>query len=275
MKYIANGIPCNMLHTIYREVCKDLDREYNCGGERKAGAHYCAPVYNPSLYMLTTKTQSHKLDEFIMANLFNESDPTDMAEKEFSARHVGNLSPLDGKRILDLALKLEVDKAKNYARTDIRPDGHEHVCSIDILTSQNKKRFTSLTKVIFDALKRCVPDFDGSEYDSIQCNFNQLMKKHTDNSNNGPSLVFAVGDYEDGELALYEEHHLSPNTYSAYDIQNRVLQFSGLIPHAVHKISPSRKGAKPTRISFVLYRRAQIDKPALNWTSLKALSDLW
>ena len=121
-------------------------------------------------------------DSYIMANLFKQSESLDLdvSETEVRPRHVGRLSQLDEKRILELSLTLQVDKVKNYSRADIRPDGDKHVCSIDILASKNKKRFNSLTQAIFDALKRCVPNFDSSDYDSIQCNCNQLMKKHTD-----------------------------------------------------------------------------------------------
>mmetsp|Transcript_9124 Transcript_9124/g.27328 ORF Transcript_9124/g.27328 Transcript_9124/m.27328 type:complete len:106 (-) Transcript_9124:400-717(-) len=64
-KYIANGIPCNMLHTIYNEVCADLDRELDSGGGRKA--KYCPPIFEPAVYNLSTKSKSQMIDEFIMA----------------------------------------------------------------------------------------------------------------------------------------------------------------------------------------------------------------
>ncbi len=70
------------------------------------------------------------------------------------------------------------------------------------------------------------------------------MKRHIDRINLGPSYIFAVGDYSDGELQIYDGDRPID-----YDIRSKILRFDGRTPHGVERIGPG------TRISFVIYRR--------------------
>jgi len=58
--------------------------------------------------------------------------------------------------------------------------------------------------------------FDRKAYDSIQCNYNRCMKKHTDRINRGPSLIFAVGDYTNGDLTIHRFDPINKHTSGKY-----------------------------------------------------------
>ena len=60
----------------------------------------------------------------------------------------------------------------------------------------------------------------------------------------GHSYIFAVGDYSDGELQVYDG-----DQPINYDIRSRILKFDGQTPHGVARIGSG------VRISFVVYKR--------------------
>jgi hypothetical protein len=61
-------------------------------------------------------------------------------------------------------------------------------------------------------------------FTSIQYNKNQQCKKHLDKNNVGVSLIIGLGDYEGGELIVYDEHGNNP---VKHDIKNKPLKFNG------------------------------------------------
>ena len=61
-------------------------------------------------------------------------------------------------------------------------------------------------------------------FTSIQYNKNQQCKKHLDKNNVGESLIVGFGDYEGGELIIYDEDGNNP---VKHDIKNKPLKFNG------------------------------------------------
>ena len=104
---------------------------------------------------------------------------------------------------------------------------------------------TSGNIAVDDILKSKIPGYANEPGKlSIQCNYNQPMNKHVDKINLGPSYIFAVGDYSDGELQIYDNDQPID-----YDIRSKIWKFDGQTPHGVARIGSG------IRISFVVYRR--------------------
>ena len=146
--------------------------------------------------------------------------------------------------VLSMALLAGVQHMKNHKRADIKPAGDEFVRSVDLLTGDNEK-FHQLGHIVDNLLKSKIPGYaDEPGKLSIQCNYNQRMNKHIDKINLGHSYIFAVGDYSDGELQVYDGDQPID-----YDIRSKILKFDGQTPHGVARIGSG------VRISFVVYRR--------------------
>ena len=88
-------------------------------------------------------------------------------------------------------------------------------------------------------------------HDSITVNHNIKTKMHVDGINIGPSLCFAVGDYQGGELVIQEKDGIVVR-----DVHARVLLYDGQTEHAVAKCVPE----VGERISFIVYRRAALEE---------------
>tara|TARA_R110000765_G_scaffold12698_1_gene39044 strand:- start:85 stop:588 length:504 start_codon:yes stop_codon:yes gene_type:complete len=66
-------------------------------------------------------------------------------------------------------------------------------------------------------------------FTTIQVNKNQQMKKHKDGNNVGESYIVGVGDYQGGELIVYDEFGENPKKI---DIKHKFYKFNGSIyPH--------------------------------------------
>ena len=61
-------------------------------------------------------------------------------------------------------------------------------------------------------------------FTTIQYNKNQQCKKHLDKNNVGESFIVGFGDYEGGELIVYDEGGNNP---VKHDIKNKPLKFDG------------------------------------------------
>eukprot|EP00629_Pelagomonadales_sp_RCC1024_P016424 CAMPEP_0119263296 /NCGR_PEP_ID=MMETSP1329-20130426/2746_1 /TAXON_ID=114041 /ORGANISM="Genus nov. species nov., Strain RCC1024" /LENGTH=161 /DNA_ID=CAMNT_0007262997 /DNA_START=99 /DNA_END=581 /DNA_ORIENTATION=- len=113
-------------------------------------------------------------------------------------------------------------------------------------------KFHQLGKIVDNILKSKIPGYANEPGTlSIQCNYNQQMNKHVDKINLGHSYIFAVGDYSDGELQVYDGEQAID-----YDIRSKIWKFDGQTPHGVARIGPG------VRISFVIYRHEVLQMKA-------------
>ena len=115
----------------------------------------------------------------------------------------------------------------------------------DIRQMISERTFTPKYKPVWDAtvtvFKENVPDFD---FTSVQYNKNQKCRKHKDGRNVGVSYIVGLGDYEGGELIVYDENGENP---VKHDIKNKFFTFDGSkYPHETADFTGNR-------ISLVFY----------------------
>ena len=78
---------------------------------------------------------------------------------------------------------------------------------------------------LYRLLEELMWDYDPSfKFTSIQVNDNQLCAKHKDENNVGVSYIIGVGDYEGGELRVWNE---DGTEYEDIDIHNKFISFDG------------------------------------------------
>jgi len=78
---------------------------------------------------------------------------------------------------------------------------------------------------LYRLLEELMWDYDPSfKFTSIQVNDNVLCVKHKDANNVGISYIIGVGDYEGGELRLWNE---KGTQYEDIDIHNKFISFNG------------------------------------------------
>jgi len=82
--------------------------------------------------------------------------------------------------------------------------------------SKHTEKFFHLFELITQFVRSIAPKF---EFTSIQVNKNVLCKPHKDVFNNGDSLIFGLGTYENGGELVIES--------IPYDIKRKVLVFDG------------------------------------------------
>ena len=85
--------------------------------------------------------------------------------------------------------------------------------------------------------------FPEHKWSSIQLNHNVTCTPHKDKHNNGPSIIFAVGDYIGSNLIIE-----TPENTQEIDIHNKIVLFEGA--RHTHYNSPLLSGNK---YSFVFY----------------------
>jgi hypothetical protein len=85
--------------------------------------------------------------------------------------------------------------------------------------------------------------FSDHKWTSIQLNHNVTCPPHKDKHNNGPSIIFAIGDYTGSELIIAND-----DGEVSHNIQNNIVSFDG--SKYTHWNSPLLSGDK---YSFVFY----------------------
>lgn len=106
--------------------------------------------------------------------------------------------------------------------------------------SRFSNKHPELYECLLNISKKYFPEHN---WKTIQLNHNVMCTKHLDKHNNGPSIIFAVGDYVGGDLII----ELPENTLQI-DIHNTIVSFEGHI-HP-HYNTPLLSG---TKYSFVYY----------------------
>jgi hypothetical protein len=78
---------------------------------------------------------------------------------------------------------------------------------------------------LYRLLEELMWDYDPSfKFTSIQVNDNQLCAKHKDTNNVGVSYIIGVGNYEGGELRVWNDNGTE---YEDIDIHNKFISFDG------------------------------------------------
>jgi len=97
-KYVANGVPCGMLHTIYETIINDLDREINSGGDENVQT--ISTCYSHHVVKLThTLPQAYKVDQYVMTNLFKDPDTDAFKEIDIDVTKKKELPPVKAKTL--------------------------------------------------------------------------------------------------------------------------------------------------------------------------------
>merc|ERR1712110_1404203 len=78
-------------------------------------------------------------------------------------------------------------------------------------------------------VKKAAPDF---EFTSIQLNKNSASALHVDSGNMGPSLIYAMGQFEGGELYVHGKGKVN--------IKKRWYRFDGNTPHCTYPFTGTR-----------------------------------
>ena len=82
-------------------------------------------------------------------------------------------------------------------------------------------KYTELYRLLEELMWDYNPSF---KFTSIQVNDNQLCAKHKDANNVGESYIIGVGEYEGGELRVWNE---AGTKYEDIDIHNKFISFDG------------------------------------------------
>tara|TARA_R110000772_G_scaffold25718_2_gene66834 strand:- start:10105 stop:10584 length:480 start_codon:yes stop_codon:yes gene_type:complete len=81
-------------------------------------------------------------------------------------------------------------------------------------------KYEEIKLLSFDILKKYDPEF---KFTTIQFNKNKKMVKHIDGRNIGESYILGLGDYEGGELIVYDNNDIP----TKHDIKNKYFKFDG------------------------------------------------
>jgi hypothetical protein len=112
--------------------------------------------------------------------------------------------------------------------------------SIGPQLSYFSKKHPRLYECLVNISKKYFPEHN---WKTIQLNHNVTCTPHKDKHNNGPSIIFAVGDYVGSNLVIE-----LPEKTQEIDIHNTILSFEGSIH--LHYNTPLISGNK---YSFVYY----------------------
>merc|ERR1711879_753605 len=99
-----------------------------------------------------------------------------------------------------------------FSRENVRPDGNQSIEAFPmgfvkaytgrICKSISLNNSPNLAILINKFMSQEASRF--SRWTTIQCNKNYAAKLHVDHNNTGPSAIIALGDYDGGELWLYD-----------------------------------------------------------------------
>tara|TARA_Y100000593_G_C4283750_1_gene324202 strand:- start:699 stop:1199 length:501 start_codon:yes stop_codon:yes gene_type:complete len=107
-----------------------------------------------------------------------------------------------------------------------RPCNAKNGNLINLSCNLKKKKYNELFNITNDFMKTHHPD---KEYTTIQYNQNHKCLKHKDGRNVGESYIIGFGDYEGGELIVYDKDGNNP---VKHDIKHKFFKFNGaLYPH--------------------------------------------
>lgn len=84
----------------------------------------------------------------------------------------------------------------------------------------NMEKYEEVKSLSFELLQKYDPEF---KFTTIQFNKNKKMIKHIDGKNVGDSYILGLGDYEGGDLIVYDEND-KPNKIN---IKNKFHKFNG------------------------------------------------
>jgi hypothetical protein len=91
----------------------------------------------------------------------------------------------------------------------------------------SRKTETPKYKIIWEMARKIMNEYDPDfKFTTIQFNKNHKMKKHLDKNNVGCSYIVGLGNYEGGELRIWNERDEDPKDI---DIKNKFYKFNGYI----------------------------------------------
>ena len=89
----------------------------------------------------------------------------------------------------------------------------------------SKLSFVPKYKELYRMLEELIWEYDPNfKFTSIQVNDNNLCSKHKDSHNIGISYIIAVGNFDGGELRIWNE---TETEYEDVNIHNKFLSFNG------------------------------------------------
>ena len=97
---------------------------------------------------------------------------------------------------------------------------------------------------LYKELKTIGKKIDPLAFNAIQVNDNYQCKKHIDKNNVGKSMLFSIGDYDGGDLVIYEDE----DHPQKYNIAYSPILFDG--SEYYHEVLPIKHGH---RYSFVFF----------------------
>ena len=141
-------------------------------------------------------------------------------------------------QIYNTILKIgKLPKQKRYnirTNPDVIPRGavfgliklRQYVAKIkDIELYPSKLSFVSKYKELYRMLEELMWEYDPNfKFTSIQVNDNNLCSKHKDSHNIGISYIIAVGNFDGGELRVWNDDETE---YEDVNIHNKFLCFNG------------------------------------------------
>jgi len=167
-----------------------------------------------------------------------------------------------------------------YSRPNVTPDGALYISAFcmglvlnyhqGLMCSRHMKANPRLLLLIASWFNSKCPGF---VYTTIQLNRNYSAKMHVDGNNHGWSMIIGLGDYEGGDLWIYDPEgaekmqvkdplrgypELKPGTWipgKRVNIKNKFVKFDGNQPHAALPFDG-------TRMSLVFFTRKK-------WTEMK------
>lgn len=93
-------------------------------------------------------------------------------------------------------------------------------------------------KLIYEAAIKLMKDYDPNfKFTSIMINKNVKCKKHIDKYNNNLSYIIGLGDYEGGNLLLYDK---KGNITDSVNIKNNFFKFDGHQYHSTDDFTGER-----------------------------------